>query len=99
VERAAHNDMNGGILASAFRLITPGDAAKDTGLAALGFLPFALSPQAQIALALGLLQLAAVVVFRLVELRHKMRMDERRLQLEIENSRAPWPPGAGRKSE
>jgi hypothetical protein len=54
--------------------LTSTDLLKDTLLACFGFLPTAIT-QADVALILGLLNLAVVIVFRLVELRRRERRD------------------------
>jgi hypothetical protein len=76
-------------LASALRLVTPGEAAKDASLAGLGFVPAYFTPQVTIGLVFGVLQLAAVVYFRYRWLRHQIEMDRARLRHEIEMSRQP----------
>lgn len=54
-----------------FKVITPGDLAKDASLTALGFSPAALFAHLDTALVLGIANLLIVVIFRLVELRMK----------------------------
>lgn len=64
---------------SLVRFIKPGDAVKDTVLAAYGYWP-ALIMHIETGLVLGLLNLLVVIVFRTVELRHRMRLDRERLK-------------------
>lgn len=68
-------------LLSLFRHLTPGDAVKDSLLAAYGYWP-ALLMHVETGLLLGLLNLALVAVFRGLELRHRMKLDRLRLAAE-----------------
>lgn len=52
-----------------------GDALKDSALAAYGYWP-ALLLHIETGLLLGLLNLLVVVIFRAVELRHRMKLDQ-----------------------
>lgn len=51
-----------------FNLVSPGDAAKDTLLAGLGFSPALLIAHVETALIIGLANVLVVAVFRGVEL-------------------------------
>ncbi|MCA1615036.1 MAG: hypothetical protein LC795_15570 [Acidobacteria bacterium] len=62
---------------SLFKFLTPGDALKDTALAAYGYWP-ALVMHMETGLLLGLLNLLVVVIFRVVELRHRMKIERLR---------------------
>ena len=64
--------------------LTSTDLAKDSLLAALGFMPSALT-QAQVELILGLLNILIVVLFRVIELKRRNRRDDEieRLQTRI----------------
>lgn len=59
-------------LLSSVRLVSPGDAAKDTALAFFGFTPALLLPRLEgallVTLVLGVLNLLVVAAFRAVEL-------------------------------
>ncbi len=68
-----------------FYNLTPHDLLKDSFLAAFGFIPTALT-QVHVALILGLLNLAVVVTFRLIELRRRSAREEEieRLQARID---------------
>lgn len=64
-------------LLSLLKFLRPGDAFKDTALAAFGYWP-ALVMQIETGVILGVLNLLVVVIFRAVELRHRMRLDRER---------------------
>ena len=69
-------------LLTLFRHLTPGDAVKDSLLAVYGYWP-ALLMHIETGVVFAVLNLLVVVIFRAVELRHRMKLDRQRLAAEL----------------
>lgn len=59
-----------------FQHFTPGEAVKDSCLAAFGFSPTAFLAHVETGLVLGVLNIVVVIVFRVIELRMKYKARE-----------------------